>query len=83
LFDEVAVTDDDAAHGVAVPVVVLREGVDDEVGAVVEGPHHRRWREGGVDGQQRTGVVGDAGERGHVGDALVGNTSVKSPATRM
>lgn len=36
------------------------------------GPHHRWWREGGVDGEQRPGVVGDAGQGGDVGDTEVG-----------
>ena len=36
LVDEVLGADDGAAHGVAVPVDVLGQGVDDQVGAVVE-----------------------------------------------
>jgi len=51
VVDECACADDGAAHGIAVTVEVLGQGVDDQIGAVVEGAQHRWWGEGRVDGQ--------------------------------
>ena len=56
------------AHGVAVPVDVLGQRMDDEVRAVGERTVQSGRREGGVDEQQGVGVGGDLRQRADVGD---------------
>ena len=60
---------DDAAHDVAVAIDVLRERVQDDVGAKLRRSHQGGAREGRVDGEARTAVVRDARESGDVRDA--------------
>ena len=66
--DEPGVADDRTAEGVTVAVDVLREGVDDEVGPVVERPVERGRGEGAVDREDRAHLVRDIGETPDVGD---------------
>ena len=60
--------DDDAAHRRPVPAQVLRDGVDDDVGAVLERAAQPRRRQRVVDDQRNARRVRDLRDRGQVRD---------------
>ena len=75
--DQLDAPGDHAAGDVGVTADVLGRGVDDQVGAVLQGTADHRRGQGGVDHQQRPAVVRDLGQlvqvghgRGRVGDGL-------------
>ena len=69
---ELARVDDQAAEGGAVAADELGGGVDDDVGAPLDGPHQGRGGRGVVDDQREAIFVGDGGELLDVGHVELG-----------
>ena len=65
---ELAAIDDDAADGIAMAAEVLGQGMDDDVGAVLERAAQVRRGHGVVDDDRHAMLVGDLGELFEVGD---------------
>ena len=65
---ELAAVDDDAADAGAVAAEPLCQGMDDDVGPVIDGLGEVRGAEGAVDYQGDAVVVGDFGDCIEVGD---------------
>ena len=65
---EAAAVDQDTADDGAVAGQELGRGVVDQVGAVLEGTHQPRRREGRIDEQRQVLLVGERGDRGDVED---------------
>ena len=63
VFDELGGSQDHAAETSALAVDVLGRGIHDAIGAQREGLLKERRREHIVDGQRRTGLMGDVGDR--------------------